>query len=432
MKKKLGPVDLTLLSLGGMIGAGIFVTTGNTIATISGPSLIISVILVGITMAMTAFCYSEFASVYPMAGGAYRYLKELYGSYIGWVFFCIQLFQYFFACATLAVGWSGYFGGLLDHFGIEIVSPKILGSDINILAFVGILFMIVIVLFDLKSTKKFTRLMMILKFSVIILFVILCFSNITTSNFTPFAPFGISGTLGGAKILIYAFLGFETVCMAIGQVKSPQKNIPIAILFSFIITILIYGTIVLIMAGVAPYSSLSVQDPMVFVLSLTNNNEFSLVISFGIIVSLFSVLHAMMFNCTETIFSTFKSNGKEKYRQIIIIISGFIIATMVLFLPLDFLIDLANLFQFSTMFFITVSIFKLRRQKESKLDKGFKIPLFPYLPVFLILFQILILLQFKLFNYLILILLVLLSSLLFIFTKQRLDSVGDDNPSENE
>ena len=275
-KRTLTATNLTTLGIGAIIGAGIFVLTGQAAAQYAGPAIVISFIISGLACAFAGLCYAEFASMIPIAGSAYTYAYATLGEFLAWIIGWDLILEYLFAASTVAVGWGGYVVSFLNDFGIHIPTaytaatgsvlvniPNIgwqqatanlvsnlhsQGIDINSLphvtAILNLPAMFIVVVLTLllvigiRESANFNNVMVITKVSVIILFIAIGIAFIKNGNWHPFIPkntgvwghFGWSGVLRGAGVIFFAYIGFDAVSTAAQEAKNPQKHMPIGIL----------------------------------------------------------------------------------------------------------------------------------------------------------------------------------------------------------
>jgi APA family basic amino acid/polyamine antiporter len=282
--RSLTGANLLLLGIGGIIGAGIFVLTGQAAAVYAGPAIVISFILSGIACAFAGLCYAELAAMIPIAGSAYTYAYATLGQLFAWIIGWDLILEYLFGASTVAVGWSGYVVSFLRDFGIHI--PAALssapfnhtheagwiqtGAIINLPAMLIVGLCTTLLYVGIKESAKFNDLIVIIKLSVLGLFLVFGSMFIIPENWVPFIPentgefghFGWSGILRGAGVIFFAYIGFDSVSSLAQEAKNPQKDMPVGIIGSLIVCTIIYIAVALVLTGVVSYTKLGVADPI--------------------------------------------------------------------------------------------------------------------------------------------------------------------------
>jgi len=396
LSKTLGALDLTTLGVGAIIGTGIFVMTGVAAAEHAGPALVLSFIIAGFACVLSALCYSEFASSIPVSGSAYAYSYVAFGELLAWVLGWDLVLEYGVAAAAVSSGWSGYFQGLLEGFGIHL--PTALsgaynadkGTIINLPAVVIILLISYLLTRGVKETARFNAIMVVIKLSVVLLFIFTGVFYVKPENWTPFMPFGFHGIVNGAATVFFAYIGFDAISTAAEEVKRPQRDLPIGIISSLAICTVLYIVVSLILTGIVPYQNLNVSDPVSFALRFVDQNMIAGLISVGAIAGMTTVLLVMLFGQTRLLFAISRDGllpqGLSKVspkshtpvRSTWMV--GGLIAVLTGFVPLD---RLANLTSIGTLFaFLVVSLGVIAlRYTHADLKRGFKVPWVPFIPL---------------------------------------------------
>jgi APA family basic amino acid/polyamine antiporter len=401
LKKDLGAFDLTMLGVGAIIGTGIFVLTGVAAAEHAGPSLVLSFILSGLACVFAALCYAEFASMVPVSGSAYTYSYAAFGEIIAWILGWDLILEYGVAASAVAAGWSGYFQGLLSGFGIEL--PKALtsaydptkGTFIDVPAIVIVLLITLLLTQGVKKSARFNAIMVIIKVAVILLFIAVGAWYVKPENWTPFMPFGFSGVAAGAATVFFAYLGFDAVSTAAEEVRNPQRNMPIGIIASLAICTLLYIVVSLILTGIVPYDQLGVKNPVSFALDYIHQDWVAGFISLGAITGITTVLLVMLYAQTRLFYAISRDGllpklfAKVSERKQTPIINSWVTGVGVSFfagvVPLNKLAELTNI---GTLFaFITVAIgILVLRKTEPNLQRSFKVPFVPWIPLLAVAF----------------------------------------------
>lgn len=280
LKRTLGPVALIALGIGAVIGAGLFSITGMAAANYAGPGIMISFVIAAVGCAFAGLCYAEFASMIPVAGSAYTYSFATMGEFIAWIIGWDLVLEYAVGAATVASSWAGYLGELFKSFGLALPpemmmtpfdSVTLANGDIvhGILNLPAIFIVIVMSLILIRGTSEsafVNGIIVILKVSIVIIFVIVGFKYVRPENLTPLIPentgsfgsFGWSGVIRAAAVVFFAYIGFDAVSTAAQETKNPKKAMPIGILGSLAICTILYIFFAYVMTGVANYKMFNV------------------------------------------------------------------------------------------------------------------------------------------------------------------------------
>ncbi|MBC2259643.1 amino acid permease [Listeria booriae] len=395
LNKTLGAFDLTMLGVGAVVGAGIFILPGEIASEYAGPGIIISFIIAGLACCLAALCYSEFASKLPIAGSAYTYSYHVFGEGIAWILGWSLLLEYGLAVAAVASGWAAYVKSLLAGFSLHI--PQAISGSYNpdkgtyfdLFAFLIIIVIAVLLCLGIKESTRVNNLMVLLKVAVVVLFIIVGVFYVKPDNWTPFLPFGFSGVITGASMVFFAYIGFDAVSTASEEVKNPQRNMPIGIISSLAICTLLYILLSGVLTGIIPYADLTgVSAPVAFALQAIGQNWFAGLLSLGAIVGMTTVILVMSYGGTRLLFAmgrdgllpkSFATLGKRNTpvrNTLIFAITMGLVAGVVPLAQLAELINIGTLFAFSM---VSLGIFFLRKNKDLPQD-GFKTPLYPVVP----------------------------------------------------
>ena len=329
LKRALGPLNLTALGIGAVIGAGIFVLTGQAAAKYAGPAIVFSFVLAGLASAFAGLCYAEFSAIIPISGSAYTYGYATLGEFIAWIIGWDLILEYMFAASTVAVGWSGYVVSLLRDARIIIpaafteapynhAAPADAGWNIwrlftegwtgtgavlNVPAMIIVAVITVLLVLGIKESATFNNIIVGIKLAVILTFIAVGLAYINRANWQPFVPpglgpghFGWSGVLRGAGVIFFAYIGFDAVSTAAQEARNPQRDMPIGILASLAICTVLYIVVSLVLTGIVPYSRLDVKDPIAVAVDTLGSSVAWLrpIIKTGAIAGLSSVILVMM------------------------------------------------------------------------------------------------------------------------------------------
>lgn len=285
-ERSFGATSLTLTGIGTVIGAGIFVITGQAAALYAGPAIIISFVIAGVVCVFSALCYAEMAAMIPAAGSAYSFTRAAFGKQTGWVVGWALVAEYLFAMGAIAIGWSAYMQGVIGDMGVHLpaawaTSPLIMdghllkptGAVINLPA---VILVLLITLSHLAGVKKSGRLNVIIvwiKLSAVLLFIGFGLLHANPAHWTPLIPpveanpgggssFGIPGILQAAGVVFFAYLGFDALSTASQETRDPQRNVPIAILATLAISTILYMAVAMAMTGLADFRTLNTDAPI--------------------------------------------------------------------------------------------------------------------------------------------------------------------------
>ncbi|MCC6408681.1 MAG: amino acid permease [Planctomycetes bacterium] len=431
LKRELGAWDLTLLGIGAIIGTGIFVLTGMAAANNAGPAVTLSFVIAGIASAFAGLCYSEMASMIPIAGSAYTYSYATMGELVAWIIGWDLILEYLVGAATVSVGWSSYMCQFLNNaLGIHIpstwtTSPFIwveagkalptgaistgqffhnAGAVINLPAVVITLLVTMILIRGVKESARFNAVVVFVKVAVVLLFIAFVGPKVVPENWQPFIPeplkdpstgepifgkFGVTGIFQGATTVFFAYIGFDAVSTAAQEAKRPQRDLPIGILASLAICTVLYIAVSGILTGVVPYGDLKgVSHPVSFGAERAGIKWLEHVIEIGAIAGLSSVMLVMLMGQPRIFYSmardgllpAFAAKIHPKYGtpHITTAITGVVCAVAGGLLPIDILGELCSI---GTLFaFVLVSLgVMILRIKRPDIERKFKVPGGPYL-----------------------------------------------------
>lgn len=330
--RTLTATSLVLLGVGGIIGAGIFVLTGQAAAQYAGPGIVWSFVLSGIACAFAALCYAEFAAMIPIAGSAYTYAYATLGQLIAWIIGWDLILEYLFGASTVAVGWSGYVVSFLKDFGVTVPAAlcnaplkhsaeggwEMTGAIVNLPAVFIVAAMTYLLYRGIQESAKFNNIIVVVKVGVLILF--LCFgaNYVIPENWTPFVPpntgefgqYGWSGVFRGAAVIFFAYIGFDGLSTLAQETKNPQRDMPIGILGALVICTVFYIAVSLVLTGIVKYDQLNVPDPIAVAVNAAGDGLMWLrpFIKFGAIAGLSSVVLSLLM-AQPRIFYTMAHDG---------------------------------------------------------------------------------------------------------------------------
>ena len=395
LKRALGALDLTLLGIGAIVGAGIFVLTGVAAAEYAGPAIVVSFVVSGFACAMAALCYAEFAAMIPVAGSAYSYSYATMGELVAWIIGWDLVLEYAVGAATVASGWSGYLAILLHGLGIDLPSewahaPLATPSGIVNLPAVLIVLLITLVLYvGISESARFNSIIVGIKLFVIAAVIVVGAFYVKPENWSPFAPMGWSGVMRGAGVIFFAYIGFDAVSTAAEEVVDPNRDLPLGILGSLLVCTLLYILVAGVLTGMVPASHIDITAPLASAFLQRGMHAISGLISLGAVAGLTSVLLVLMLGQSRVFFAVARdgllppafSKIHPKYRTPYLptTLTGIAVAIAAGFLPID---DLGEMTSIGTLFafvLVCIGVWILRRA-EPELRRPFRTPLVPIVP----------------------------------------------------
>jgi APA family basic amino acid/polyamine antiporter len=438
LKRSLGAMNLMLLGIGCIIGAGIFVLTGRAAAQFAGPAIMVSFVITGLLCAFVALCYAELASALPVSGSAYSYTYASMGEGPAWIMGLLLLLEYGLAASTVAVSWSGYFVSLLHDMGMAIptvltaapgvpikdAAGAVIGTGmINLPAIVIIALVTMVLVRGVSESAAVNNVIVAIKVSIVVAFVVIGSRYVHPANWAPLVPaqipppapgtsmgiwpqigralgavvtgdnsakYGLVGVIHGAAVIFFAYLGFEAVSTAGAESRNPGKDMPIGILGALVICTALYIATSAVLVGIVPYNLLDVPAPLALAADYIGLRWFAVVVKVGAIAGLTSVMLVLLYGQTR-IFYTISKDGllpkslayvHKTFRTpwINTIIVGCAAMGAAGFMSLDTLGDLTNVGSLAAFTLVCITVIYLRIS-EPKLIRPFKTPLYPLTPV---------------------------------------------------
>lgn len=395
-EKTLGAKDLLALGIGAVIGTGIFILPGTVAALKAGPSITLSFVIAALVCALAGMCYAEFAASIPVAGSAYSYGTIIYGELLGWLLGWALILEYVLAVAAVSTGWSAYFGSLIKGFGghlpAAIAGPfdPQHGTYINLFAVIIVLLIGFLLNRGFKSSIRINNLMVFVKIAIILIFIGVGIFYVKPSNWQPYFPFGIHGTLAGASTVFFAYLGFDTVSASAAEVKNPAKNMPIGIIGTLIVATIFYVAVAVVLTGMVPYNELNVANPVSFALQLVHQNWIAGLLSAGALAGMTTMMISMIYGSSRLVYATGRDGllprllgqleGPHRSPKNALIVVTIFIALLGGFVPLDQLTNLVNMGTLFAFGLISLGVIPLRRRTDIP-GNGFKAPGYPVIPI---------------------------------------------------
>ncbi|MBL0939902.1 MAG: amino acid permease [Gemmatimonadaceae bacterium] len=412
LARTLGVRELTALGIGSVIGTGIFVFTGVAASQHAGPALVISMILSAVACALAGLCYAEFAAMVPVAGSAYTYAYATVGELFAWIIGWDLVLEYALATATVAVGWSGYLVSFLRDVGVHIplaltgapgtalkaVDGAPVAGIFNLPAAIIVFVVAGLLIRGIKQSAGVNTLLVVLKCTVLMVFIAVGAQYIQADNLTPFIPanegtfgaFGVSGILRGAGIMFFAYVGFDSVSTAAQEARNPQRDMPRGMLGSLAICTVIYIGVAVVLTGIVPYKQLNVPDPLAVGIDATGVTWLSPFIKISALFGLFSTMIVTMLGQTRVFFSMSRdgllpglfSRVHPRFRtpHASTALVACVIALVAGFTPINMLGELTSIGTLLAFVLVSVGIIVLRRT-EPNAPRPFHTPLVPWVPI---------------------------------------------------
>ncbi|HKD55455.1 MAG TPA: amino acid permease [Steroidobacteraceae bacterium] len=407
LRRALGPAHLTLLGIGGIIGTGIFVLTGTAAANYAGPALALSFVLAAIGCTLSGLCYAEFAAMIPVSGSAYSYSYATLGEGVAWFIGWNLVLEYLLAVATVSVGWSGYAVSLLDQIGIHVPaalsnapltsvgdSLHVVGTGalLNLPAVLIVAAIATICYIGIRQSANFNAVIVVIKVTIVLLFIVFGVSYINTANWHPFIPpenaagkFGWPGIIGGAGVIFFAYIGFDAVSTAAQETKNPQRDMPIGILASLVICTVLYVIVAAVLTGMANYKELDVAAPVAYALDKYRSLHWlGIPVKLGAVFGMTSVMLVMTIAQARIFFAMARDgllppffghvHPRFKTPSTGTVITGLSAATIGGLFPVKMLAEMVSIGTLSAFVTVCIGVLVLRRTRPD-LRRPFRAPM---------------------------------------------------------
>jgi APA family basic amino acid/polyamine antiporter len=437
LKKSLGAVDLISLGIGAIIGTGIFAVIGTAVAggaghVGAGPAVTLSFIITAVACAFCALCYAEFAALVPISGSAYTYSYATLGEIIAWIIGWDLIIEYAVGNVAVAIGWAAYFHQLMQGLGIHIPAwlsvdyrsahqafqaaeelarsggqlsldlvlpyeawkthPTILGIPFifNFLAIIIVAAVTWILVIGIKESARANNIMVALKVTILLFFIVVGIKYVKPENWTPFMPNGFAGVWTGASLIFFSFIGFDAISTAAEECKNPGRDMPIGIIGSLIICTLIYIATAVVLTGIQPWHQLGVADPLAAAFAALGLNWAAGIIALGAVISMTAVLLVFQLGQPRIFFAMSRDGLLPKYfsrvhpkfqtPHITTIWTGVVVAAVAAVANINEIVELTNIGTLFAFVLVCTGIIILRVTDPNR-HRVFRTPLVPWVPL---------------------------------------------------
>jgi APA family basic amino acid/polyamine antiporter len=426
LRRVLGPVQLTSLGVGAIIGAGIFVATGKAAHEVAGPALLLSYVVAGSACVFAALCYAEFASMVPVAGSAYTYAYTTLGELFAWIIGWDLVLEYAVSAATVTHGASAYFQDLIGIFGLKLpvalsrapfdFDPSLgkwyaTGTLLDSPAVVVTALVTVILVIGIKESASFNAAMVVLKVAIVLMVIGVGVFYVDPANWHPFAPYGLTGVsffgktlfgqtdaagqplgmLAGGAVIFFAYIGFDSVSTHAEEARKPQRDVPIGIITSLILCTVLYIAVTAVLTGMVPYNRLDINAPVADAFKQRGLTWAQLLISLGAVAGITSVVLVTMLSQARILlamardgllpakfFAAVHARFRTPWKSTIV--TGLFVGTTAALLPIDVLLTLVNIGTLLA-FVIVCSAVLIMRRTHPNAERPFRVPLVPVVPI---------------------------------------------------
>ena len=412
LRRTLGPIQLVLLGIGAIIGAGLFSLTGIAAANHAGPAVILSFVIASIGCAFAGLCYSEFSTMIPIAGSAYTYSYATMGELLAWIIGWDLVLEYAVGASTVAVSWSGYVASFFHDFGITL-PPRLIASPfqqitladgstgygiINLPAILVVAAISALLIVGIQESARVNAVIVVLKVGVVILFIMMGWKYINPDNYTPFIPpatgnwgeFGWGGVVRGAGLVFFAFIGFDAVSTAAQETKNPKRDMPIGIIGSLAVCTILYVLFAHVLTGIVSYTQLNNAAPVATAIDHTGLTWLKTAIKLAIIAGYTSVILVMLLGQSRVFYSMSRdgllpasfSNIHPKFRTpwLSNLMFMLFVGLFAAFAPIQIVGEMTSIGTLFAFVLVCIGIVVMRRTHPDH-PRPFRTPFVPVIPI---------------------------------------------------
>ncbi|AKJ09192.1 amino acid permease [Streptomyces incarnatus] len=395
LEKSLGLWQLTAIGVGGIIGAGIFTLAGTVANGTAGPAVVVSFLIAGVASACAALSYAEFAGLIPKAGSAYTYGYAVLGEFAGWFIGWDLLLEYTAIVAVVAIGISGYFGFLVEEMGAKLPQWMLgapgTGAGHRVDLFAAILCLLIAWLLNLgiRSAARFETFVVVVKVLVVLLVIGVGVFHIDSANYHPFFPFGIGGVFTGAATVFFAVFGYDAMSTAAEESRDAQRHMPKAIIYSLVISMVLYVAACLVLTGMQDYRHIDPESGFSSAFKAVGLNGLADVIAVGAIIGILTVMFTFMLGVTRVWFSMSRDGLLPPWfarthptRHVptrVTWIVGVAAAAIAGFVPIGSAAELTNIGILLAFVVVCAAVIVLRYRRP-ELPRTFRTPWMPVVP----------------------------------------------------
>lgn len=392
LKRNLKAKDIAAFGIGAVVGVGIFVATGEG-AHSAGPAVIISFIIAGIVACLCALCYCELSTMFPVAGSTYSYSYIVFGEIIAMIIGWCLTAEYLVACSAVASGWSGTFVGILKSMGIMLptaftASPS-KGGIVDLPAVLIIALITYILYYGMKESAKVNNIIVGIKITIIIVFIVLGASHINPANYQPFAPHGFNGIFAAASTIFFSFIGFDAISTAAEEAENPKRDIPIGLISCLIAVTILYVSVATVLTGMVPYNEIISENAVPGALARVGINWGAALVGTGAILGMISTMMVVLYGQVR-VFMVMSRDGllpklfskvhpAHNTPYISTIITGCIAAIIAGFLPLNIIVEFLSTGTLLSFIAVSAAVIVLRKTMPD-FKRIFKTPGVPFTP----------------------------------------------------
>jgi basic amino acid/polyamine antiporter, APA family len=396
LKRSISLFQLSLFGIGATIGTGIFIVLTEAVP-IAGPGVVFSFIFAGVVAGLTAICYAELASAVPVSGSSYSYAYATMGEGIAMIVAACLLLEYGVSAAAVAVGWSQYLNELLDNlFGFTIPesisnAPEADGV-INLPAILLVVLCAALLIRGASESAKVNAAMVLIKIGVLILFIAVGVTGWSSDNLSDFTPFGVNGVTSAAGIIFFSYIGLDAVSTAGEEVHNPRRNLPLAIITALVVVTTIYVLVAMVAVAAQPLADFEGQEAGLSAIleSVTGSSWPASVLAAGAVISIFSVTLVVIFGQTRILFAMARDgmipsffhrlNPRTLTPVPATIVVAILISLLAGLLPINFLAEMTSIGTLVAFLIVSIGVMVLRRTQPD-LPRGFRVPLYPIVPI---------------------------------------------------